>query len=85
MFIINNRFYLEASSCHKKSSKNGIITDVALRLRRICSTMEDFKAKSSESMAYLVARRHSAKSEFHEVSSIPRHETRKKKDLLKIS
>ena len=69
-----SHLYLEASSCHKKSSKNGIIKGVALRLRRICSTMEDFKIKS-EYMAYFVARGHSAKlvkSEFDKVSFTPR-------------
>ena len=85
----DSHFYLEASSCHKKSSKNGIIKGAALRLRRICSTMEDFKIKSPEYMAYLVARGHSAKlvkSEFDKVSSISRNEARKKKveNFLKI-
>ena len=73
--------YLEVSSCHKKSSKIGIIKGVALRLPRICSTMEDLKTKSSEYIAYLVAMGHSAKlvkSEFDKVSSIPRHEALKK-------
>ena len=78
----DSHLYLEASSCHKKSSKNGIIKGVALRLRRICSPMKGFQTKSPEYiMAYLVARRHSAelvKSEFSEVSSIPRYEARKK-------
>ena len=47
----------------------------------MCSTMEDFKIKSSELIAYLVPRGHSAKlvkSELDKVSSIPRHEARKK-------
>ena len=57
----DSHLYLEASSCHKKSSKNDIIKGVALRLHRICSTMADFKMKSSECMPYLIARRHSAK------------------------
>ena len=50
---IDSHLYLEASSCHKKSSKTGIIKSVTLHLCRICSTMENFKIKSSE---YLVAR-----------------------------
>ena len=57
----DSHLYLEASSCHKKSSKNDIIKGVALRRHRICSTMADFKMKSSEYMPYLIARRHSAK------------------------
>ena len=55
---IDSHVYLEASSCRKKSSKTGIIKSVTLRLCRICSTMENFKIKSSE---YLVARGTSAK------------------------
>ena len=81
----DSNLYLEASSCHKKSSKNGIIKDVALRLRRICSTMQGFKKKSSEYMAYLVAKGNSAKlvkPEFDKVSSIAIHEARKKSRKL---
>ena len=43
--------------------------------------MEYFKIKSSDYMAYLVARGHSAKlvkSEFDKLSSIPRHESYKR-------
>ena len=78
----DSHLYLEASSCHKKSSNlNDIIKDVARRLCRICSTMEDFKTESSEYMTYLVDRGCCAKlvkSEFDKVFSIPKHEARKK-------
>ena len=43
--------------------------------------MEDFNIKSSEYIAYLVARGYPAKlvkSEFDKMSSIPKHEARKK-------
>ena len=43
--------------------------------------MEDFNIKSSEYIAYLVARGYSAKlvkSEFDKMSSVPKHEARKK-------
>ena len=40
-----SHLYLEASSCHKKFSENGIIKGVPLRLRRVRSTMEDSKMK----------------------------------------
>ena len=76
-----SHLWMEASSCHKKSSKNDIIKGAAFCLLRISSTMENFKMKSSEYMAYLVARGHSAKlakSEFDRVSPIPRHEAHKK-------
>ena len=36
----NSHLYLEPSSCHTKSSKNGIIKGVGLCLLRTCSTME---------------------------------------------
>ena len=66
-----SHLYLEASSCPKKYSKNNI-----------SSTMETFKIKYTENMAYFVARRHSTilvKSEFEKVIGIiPRHEARKK-------
>ena len=62
-------------SCHNKCSKNGIIKSLSLCLHRICSVMEYFKIKSSDYMAYLVTRGHSA---FDKVSSIPRYEARKK-------
>ena len=77
----DSHLYLEASSCHNESSKNGIIKGVALRLKRICSTVEEFQKKSSEYMAYLVARGHSpqrVKSEFDKISVISRNECRKK-------
>ena len=48
----DSHLYLEASSCHKKSSKNGIMKGVDLLLCRICSPKEYFKIKSSEYMAY---------------------------------
>ena len=70
----DSHLYLEASFCHNKSSKNGIIKGVALRLRIICSTMKDFKIKSG-------ARGLSAKlmkSEFGKVSSIPSYEACRK-------
>ena len=57
----DSHLYLEASSCHKKSSETDIIKVVAFPLRRTCSTMYDFKIKSLEYMAYLVARENSAK------------------------
>ena len=55
----DGHWYLEASSRHKKSSKNFMIKDVALCLRRICSTMEDIKIKWAEYMVYLVSWEHS--------------------------
>ena len=81
----DSHLYLEASSCHRKYSKNDIIKDAVHRLRKICSTMKDFEIKSSEYLAYLVPGRHSAelvKSEFDKVSSMPRHEAPKKRKIF---
>ena len=54
----DSHLYLQAESCHQEASINGIQKGVALRLRRICSTLDEFDAKSKEYSAYLVARGH---------------------------
>ena len=54
----DSHLYLQAGSSHQKSSVIGIQKGVALRLRRICSTEEDFECKVKEYKAYLVARDH---------------------------
>ena len=47
---------LHADSCHKKSSIKGIQKVVALRLRHICSSDNDYTAQSKEYTKYLVNR-----------------------------
>ena len=54
----DSHLYLQAESCHQEASIKGIQKGVALRLRRICSTVEEFDTKSKEYSAYLVARGH---------------------------
>jgi hypothetical protein len=54
----DSHLYLQAESCHQDASIKGIQKGVALRLRRICSTLDEFDAKSKEYSAYLVARGH---------------------------
>ena len=54
----DSHLYLQADSCHPKLSIKGIQKGVALRLRRICTTVEEYDAKSKEYTAYLVARGH---------------------------
>ena len=54
----DSHLYLQAGSCHQEASIRGIQKGVALRLRRICSTIEEFDIKSKEYSAYLVARGH---------------------------
>ena len=78
----DSHLYLHASSCHNKSSIEGIQKGVALRLRRICSRDEDYQSKSREYSAYLVGRGHDPKtvvSNFKEVGRMTRSEARRKK------
>ena len=44
----DSHLYLRSTSCHKSSSINGIQKDEALRLRRICSTTEEYQNKAKE-------------------------------------
>ena len=48
---------LHADSCHKRSSIKGIQKVVALRLRHICSSDNDYTAQSKEFTKYMVNRR----------------------------
>ena len=50
----DSHIYLQADSCHHLPSILGIQKGVALRLRRICSTDEEFNNKSKEYKAYLM-------------------------------
>ena len=78
----DSHLYLQADSCHKKSSINGIQKGVALRLRRICSSTEEFDNRAKEYIAYLVARGHDPKSVldvFKNARILPRSDARKKK------
>ena len=78
----DSHIYLNGSSCHPKASKKGISKGVALRLRRICSTDDDYALQSKKYMAYLVSCGHNpdlVKSTFQEVGNIPRTEARRKR------
>ena len=48
--------YLLPSSCHPRHCTSSIPYSQALRLRRICSTNEDFQKRIRELMAHLMAR-----------------------------
>ena len=77
----DSHLYLQAESCHQKSSVIGIQKGVAVRLRRICSTEEDFKCKAKEYKAYLVARDHdpfSVCKAFETTKLMPRKKAREK-------
>ena len=54
----SSQMYPHADSIHPKSTFTGIQKGVSLRLRRICSTYEEFNERSKEYKAYLVARGH---------------------------
>ena len=54
----DSHLYLQAESCHQEASIRGIQKGVALRLRRICSSLDEFDNKSKDYKAYLVARGH---------------------------
>ena len=54
----DSHLYLQAESCHQEASIKGIQKGVALRLRRICSSLDEFDTKSRDYKAYLVARGH---------------------------
>ena len=58
----DSHLYLQADSCHHWPSILGIQKGVALRLRRICSTDEEFNNKSKEYKAYLIGRGHQLKN-----------------------
>ena len=79
----DSHLYLHATSCHKKSSIEGIQKGVALRLRRICSRDEDYELKSKEYGAYLVSRGHDPKlvrKNFQNVGEMSRDAARVKKE-----
>ena len=78
----DSHLYLHGTSCHVKSSVNGIPKGVALRLRRLCSTDDEYEVKSREYMAYLVSREHDpnlVKSTFSEIGKLTRHQARNKR------
>ena len=74
--------YLNGNSCHPRSQILGIAKGVALRLRRICSKEEDFRAKSAEYANYLIECGHEKEhvlDKFREVGNISREDARKSK------
>ena len=79
----DSHLYLQANSCHPKATIKGIQKGVALRLRRICSTLEEFDLKSKEYSAYLAARGHhppSIVAAFESIRNISIVEARQKKE-----
>ena len=54
----DGHLYLHNDSCHPKNSKLAIQRNVALRLRKICSSENEFQNKRKEYKASLVSRGH---------------------------
>ena len=78
----DSHLYLQADACHHLSSILGIPKGVALSLRRICSTNEEYNHKSKEYKAYLIGRGHkvkNAKKSFNDVLNMSRQQPRIKK------
>ena len=72
-----------SASFHKSSSINGIPKDIALRLRRICPTTQEYQSKAKEYSSYLVARGYNpktVKSTFDKIEKVSRSIARKKKN-----
>ena len=77
----DSHVHLHADSCNKTSSTEGIQKDFAPRLRRSCSSGNDYTAKSKECTKCLANRGHDLKSVqqcFNNVGKTFRHEARKK-------
>ena len=75
--------YLNAKSSHPKLQIQGIPKEVALRLRRICSSDEGFQEKSACYAKYLIDCGHDGihvNKVFAEVKKIMREEARKNKE-----
>ena len=77
----DSHLYLHARSCHKPSSIRCIQKGVALRLRRICSTDNEYSSKSIKYQDYHNRRGHDPKKvhdTFEKTSKITRNGARKK-------
>ena len=77
-----SQMYLHADSLHPKSTFTGIQKGVLIRLRRICSTEEEFNERSKEYKAYLVAKSHNPTSvlkEFYRTAILTRTQARVKR------
>ena len=75
--------YLQADSCHHLPSTLGIQKAVALRLRRICSTDEEFSNKSKEHKPYLIGRGHKLRNVLKSFNDALNMQSRVKKSPIK--
>ena len=77
----HSHLYLHSKSCHEPSYIRGIQEDVALRLRRICSTDNEYSSKSIKYQDYFNRRGHDLKpvhDTFIKISKTTQNEARKK-------
>ena len=77
----DSHLYLQSNSSHNPKTVDGIQKGVALRIRRICSSEQDYLEKLKKYIAYLVARGHSPKKvkrTFENVGKMRRTEARVK-------
>ena len=74
--------YLHGTSCHYKKSIDGNSIDVATRLRRICSSDDEFNKQADVYKAYLAGRGHKTNlinKAFKKLTNSTREATRSKK------
>ena len=70
--------YLLHTSCHPNHVKKSIPFSLALRIRRICSTAEKFKQKTSELLEFLCKQGHKqqyVQAQINKAFQIPRRDT----------
>ena len=70
--------YLLHTSCHPNHVKKPIPFSLALRIRRICSTDEKFKQRTSELLEFLCKRGHKrqyVQAQINKAFQIPRRDT----------
>ena len=78
----DGHLYLHKDSCHPRSTEVGVEKGVAIRLRRICSTEDEFDKQSKKYMALLANRKHSPKDiikNFKHAKEMTREEARTKR------
>ena len=79
----DGHLYLNYDSCHPQSTKHAVQYGTALRLKRICSSSNEFQKKSKDYKAYLVSCGHNpkeVKETFEKVKNIPRQDARRKRE-----
>ena len=77
----SSHMYLDYSSCHPLGCKNGIAKGVALRLRRICSSDEEYLIQSEKYKSFLISRGHRidlVQNEFNAIGLKSRSDVRQK-------